>query len=214
MRRFLAALTAAALGVASAAAAQTAEPAEPTYSVKVSLSPDDPDVHTATRSGNEYVEFYLFVDGGPTRGAEFGIDVDGGQFLGYILDDAEFGWVPLPIPHPYPGTVAQAVARSECADPPLCFGRMLVKPDRPGGRVTLEVTPSRRAGLAAILHCDMKTTSGFMAYPAALNGDPPPPHEVVATGVPAADTETAPTGTDEMETDTETDAPSEAPAPQ
>lgn len=191
MRRFFPALAAAALGVATVAAAQAADSTEPTYSVKVSLSPDDPDVHTGTHPGDDYVEFYLFVDGGPTRGAEFGIQVEGGQFLGYILDDDEFGWVPLPMPRPYPGTVAQAVARSECADPPLCFGRMLVKPDRPGGQVTLDVTPSRRAGLAAILHCNMKTSSGFLAYPAALNGDPPPVHEVVATGVPADDMQAA-----------------------
>jgi len=173
MRRLLACLPAAVL-LALPAAGRSAEPV---YSIKVSLSREDPDVHTMSKTMGEFAEFFLFLDGDEAKGAEFGIDIQGGQLYGYIIA-SEVPWVALPMPDPYPGTVAQVRAGGECFDPPLYFGRMLVKPDSPDGVVALNVIPSLRAEQAAILECDNEAVNRFLAYPAAINGEPVAPHVV------------------------------------
>jgi hypothetical protein len=156
------------------------------FSVKVSLSRSDPNVQTGTSDAREVLEFFLFVDDGEMiAGGEFGITIEGGQLLGYVLD-TERPWVPLPLADAYPGTVGQARAGDQCPDRPVCFGKMLVSPDRPGGRVALDVTPSER-GEATILHCDLSTVDGFAAYPAAYNGEPLAPHTVLPLPEPGAD---------------------------
>lgn len=166
--------------IAAAAGAQEAPPPAPEvsgFSVKVSLSRTDPNVQTGTSDAAEYLEFFLFVDDGEMiAGGEFGVSIEGGKLIGYVLD-SERPWIPLPLVDPYPGTVGQARVGDPCPSPPLCFGKMLVKPDRPGGRVALDVRCSDR-GEAAILHCDLTTEDGFAAYPAAYNGEPAAPHAV------------------------------------
>jgi hypothetical protein len=178
------------LGVPAGAeeAASTAPPVSE-YAVKVSLSREDPDMQTGTTEAREYVEFFLFIDGGRIAGAEFGILIDGGELIAYALDPAH-AWVPLPMTNAYPGTVSQARAGDECIDPPICLGKMLVKPTTPGGRVALDVTPSER-GTAAALYCDLSTSEGLAAYPGAWNGEPPMPHAVFSIDPQG---ETAPEG--------------------
>lgn len=154
-----------------------AEAAEPEYSIKISLSREDPDLHAMTKTMGEYVEFFLFLDGYEAKGAEFGIEIQGGELAYYVID-SEVPWVALPMPNPYPGTVAQVRAGGECFEPPLFFGRMLIRPDSPDGRVALHVIPSRRAEQAAILMCDNETVNHFIAYPAAVNGEPVAPHRL------------------------------------
>ncbi|MGQ0721083.1 MAG: hypothetical protein ACT4PE_05845 [Candidatus Eiseniibacteriota bacterium] len=175
--------------IAVAAGAQEASSPAPEvsgFSVKVSLSRTDPNVQTGASDAREYLEFFLFVDDGEMiAGGEFGVSIEGGQLIGYVLD-TERPWIPLPLVNPYPGTVGQARAGDPCPSAPLCFGKMLVKPDRPGGRVALDVSASER-GEAAILRCDLTTESGFAAYPAAYNGEPAAPHTVV----PRTDAESA-----------------------
>jgi hypothetical protein len=169
--RLLPVLLGAALLAAPAAspAADENEAAE-RYSVKVSLSREDPDVRTM-KSDADVIDFYVFVDGAPTRGAEFGIEIEGGSLVAYVID-TEKTWVALPIENPYPGTIAQAKAGPDCFEPPVYFGRLMVTPDSPGGTVELRVIPSVRAAQTAVIHCDQSGSYAVQAYHAAVNGTP------------------------------------------
>jgi hypothetical protein len=145
--------------------------------VKISLSAEDPDVHTQEHSGMEPVVFHVFVDGLSLRAAEFGLVVSGGEFLEFNIDTQKV-WVPLPVPDPYPGTIAQAGI--DCYEPPVYFGKLIVRPTQSGERIVVDAIPSERDQQAVFQLCDFDATNGFMAFPAAVNSRPPPPHEVEA----------------------------------
>ena len=124
--------------------------------------------------GNE-VDFHVFVDGGNSRGAEFGVSIEGGEFVSYLID-TQRAWVALPLPDPYPGTIAQAGV--DCYPSPVHLGVIRVRPDEPGGRVNLLITPSERNAQAVVLNCDYTASYGFRAYPASINGEPKRSHRV------------------------------------
>jgi hypothetical protein len=168
------------LGILSLAGllAGTAPAAEPT--VKISLSAQDPDEGLATHATTDVLEFWVFVDDVPNRGGEFGLVLEGGTCLGFIPDPDE-PWIVLPMVRPYPGTIAQARAGDDCPDPPVCFGKLLVKPATAGGRVIVDVIPSERAQEVTLLNCDYSATNWFTAFPAVVNGNgstDPVPHLV------------------------------------
>jgi hypothetical protein len=160
---------------------------EAEHQVKVSLSSEDPDVRTAKTNAKE-IDFFLFIDGEPTRGGEFGIAIDGGELVRYMINP-ERAWVAMPLENPYPGTVAQA--GTQCYESPALLGTMTVRPTEPGGRVSLDVIPSARNGAATIIRCDNTGTPGFRGFPAAANGEAVAPHAVAGDGEPAASTEGA-----------------------
>lgn len=156
------------------------------YSVKVSVSRSDPDAYTAVHPGTDYLDLFVFVDGRPNRGGEFGLSLEGAECVAFQPDTA-LAWITLPVKKPYPGTIAQAKSGDECADPPVCYGKMTVKPTTPGGRIVVQPIPSERAQDAAILGCDYGATNWFVAYPAVINpGDEkmPEPHVVQRPGDP------------------------------
>ncbi|HMB67826.1 MAG TPA: hypothetical protein VKU85_00895 [bacterium] len=179
LRLFAALLGTALLAAPTAApAADPATPADPAtsadaddlYSVKISLSEDDPDVQSQETDA-DLLDFYLFVDGAPTRGAEFGVTIEGGTLVAYVIDTKN-AWVTLPLEDPYPGTIAQVKAGPDCFEPPVYFGRLMVRPDSPGGKVELNVIPSVRAAQTAVIHCDQSGSFEVMAHHAAANGKP------------------------------------------
>lgn len=148
--------------------------------VKVSLSREDPNVQVGDIEGEGPYEFFLFVDNYAVRGGEIGLSIDGGELAAYIID-TDLAWIVLPMPNPYPGTIAQAT--TNCADYPVYFGRLLVTPDEPGGRVEVDVIPSLRAAEATLLRCDFEPHNGFNAFPATVNGgdDVLAPHQVIGS---------------------------------
>jgi hypothetical protein len=169
-------------------AALVAAPAHPAvaaqYAVKVSLSRQDPDQDVGTHPGKDPVAFYVFADGAPNRGGEFGLTLVGADCVGFVPDSAN-AWMTLPVANPYPGTISQAKGGEECPDPPVCYGKLLVMPKTPGGRIVVDVIPSERAQDAAILGCDLEATNWFVAYPAVLNPGKeklPEPHVVARPG--------------------------------
>ena len=168
-----------ALALVAGALAPSAFAQEP-LSVRISLSREDPTLHVGRHEGTGPVAFYVFTDGARNRGGEFGLRVEGGECLGFIIDP-EAPWIPLPMIRPYPGTIAQVTAGEDCHEAPLCLGQLLVTPSREGGRVLVDVIPSERASEVTILGCDYGATSWFVAYPAVVNGDedsPAEPHMV------------------------------------
>jgi hypothetical protein len=144
-------------------------------SVKVSLSMDDADLHTI-QSKSEVVEFFIFLDGQVVRGFEFGMTIEGGELMGYVVDTTK-PWATLPLGG-YPGTMIQAAAGDNCFEPPAYAGKLLVKPHKPGGPVVVDVMPSSQNEIATLLNCDMSADYVFRAYPAAVNTKPPKDHEV------------------------------------
>jgi len=162
------------------AAAPAADPEEPAdlYSVKISLSREDPDLHSV-ESDADLLEFYLFVDGAPTRGAEFGVEIHGGTLVAYVID-TDKAWVTLPMENPYPGTIAQVKAGQDCFEPPVYFGRLMIAPDTPGGTVETHVIPSVRAGQAAVIHCDQSGSFAVTGYHAAVNAPARAPDHLVS----------------------------------
>src|ERR1700752_4631773 len=76
--------------------------------LKISLSRDDMNVTSAKRAKGDLVEFHLFVEGPRVRGVDFGVRIDGGEFVGYVPNFDDRTWQPLLIPDPYPGTICQA----------------------------------------------------------------------------------------------------------
>jgi len=153
-------------------------PAEPW--VRISLSAEDPEQQTAEWTSAEPIRFHVFLGGQSLRGGELGLVIEGGTFLQYVLD-SERVWLPLPIPQPYPGTVGQVT--TDCVQGPVRFGELLVQPDEPGGTVIVDVIPSERSEYAVFLNCDLGTTNGFRAWPAAVNAPAPKPHEVAGDEV-------------------------------
>jgi hypothetical protein len=156
------------------------------YTVKVSLSRKDPNVSVGKHVGTDPVEFYVFVDGEPTRGGEFGLSLEGGECLGF-QPDPDLPWISLPMVHPYPGTIAQATAGEKCVGPPTCFGKLIVKPSSKNARIVVDVIPSTRANEAEVIDCDLSPTNWFVAYPAVVNPgsqEPPAPHVVQKPGDP------------------------------
>jgi hypothetical protein len=166
---------------ALAAAALLVVPAAAEFEVKVSLSAEDPDVQMLETDA-ETVDFFLFIDGEDTRGGEFGIAIDGGELVHYLID-TERPWIALPMANPYPGTIAQA--GTQCYEAPALLGKMTVRPSEPGGYVSLDVIPSARAEQATMIQCDETGAYGFRGFPAAVNGDPVKPHSVMGDNAPS-----------------------------
>ena len=79
-------------------------------------------------------------------------------------------WATMPMANPYPGTIAQVIVGPECADPPLFFGTLTVRPHEPGARVVVDVIPSLRADAADVLDCDNVAVGTLWAHPATVNG--------------------------------------------
>jgi hypothetical protein len=151
----------------------SATPAPEDVSVRVSLAKDDPNVQTAQRAveTNGFVEFFVFVEGQSATGGEFGLTIEGADFIAYVIDTSK-PWLAMPLTDPYPGTISQVRAGPACYDPPIYFGRVLVRPHEPNGRVDVRVIPSELQQHAVILGCVAnEPTNGFRAYPATLNGD-------------------------------------------
>jgi hypothetical protein len=153
------------------------------HQVKVSLSREDPNVHTSKTDAEE-IDFFLFIDGKPARGGEFGIVIDGGELVRYTID-TERAWVVMPLANPYPGTIAQV--GTDCYEAPMLLGTMTVRPAEPGGLVSLDVVPSALNAQATIVRCDNTGTPGFRGFPGAANGDAVVPHAVAGEGEPQAD---------------------------
>jgi hypothetical protein len=153
------------------------EAPEPEASVKISLSRTDPNASSGVHATTDLIEFFVFADGMSNRGGEFGLVLEGGQCLGFLPDE-ETAWVVLPGVRPYPGTISQAVVGEDCPEPPLCYGRMFVKPSEAGKRIVVDVIPSERSQDVAILRCDNNTVGTIMVHPAVVNGgqdtDPTP----------------------------------------
>lgn len=163
----------AALVACLAAGSVVAAPAPEDIAVRVSLSKDDPHMQTSTRTveTNGFVEFFVFVEGQSATGGEFGLTIDGADFIAYVIDTSK-PWLAMPLTDPYPGTIAQVRAGPNCFDPPIYFGRVLVRPHEPNGRVDVRVIPSELQQHAVVLGCVAnEPTNGFRAYPATLNGD-------------------------------------------
>lgn len=149
------------------------------FSIRISLSPDDPDVYAGTHEGTEPLDFWVFAVGERTRGGEFGLSLSGATCVGFVVD-ADVPWVSLPLVRPYPGTIAQVTAGQDCYESPLRLGKLTVQPLAAGGRVTVDVIPSERAQDVTMLDCDYQGTNVLLAYPAAVNAgdDVPAPHLV------------------------------------
>ena len=151
--------------------------AELEYTVKVSMSPDDPDVPFAYVERGDLAEFHVFVEGGPLTGVEFGLSLTGGELIGYLIA-TDWAWIALPVPRPYPGTIVQAVAGNDCLGSPVYLGRLLVRLTEDGEPITVDVIPSEVNDHAFIVRCDLSTSNGIYAFPAAANVESPEPHEV------------------------------------
>jgi len=174
-RMFLAALLGLALPcLGGSAAAQ--EVSGPRPSVKVSLAKDNPDLQSMKRSKGELVEFFLFVEGPAIRGVDLGVEIEGGEFIGYIPNWEIGAWTPLQVPNPYPGSIGQA--GGECFSSPCLFGRVLVRATKPNEKITVDVIPSKFTRHAYVLNCDYSTTNGLHVFPAGFNTDAPAPHDV------------------------------------
>ncbi len=157
--------------------------------IKISLSRDDQNVRTAKLAKGEIVEFHLFAEGPMIRGVDFGVKLDGGEFLGFVPNFDDRTWQPLLIPNPYPGTICQA--GMECYSSPCRLGKLIVRVTKAGEEIVADVIPSMHQQHALVMNCDYSTTNGLTAYPAAVNTAPPEPHpvdgvELVSKGWPDA----------------------------
>ena len=155
------------------------EPVRPT--IKISLSSEDPNVHSAQRELGDYVEFFLFTDGVDITGCEFGVEIFGADFLAYAIDTDKL-WMPVPMPDPYPRTICQVRAGSECFYAPTYVGRILVKPHDPNGTVQLDVVPSDQHEYAVLLDCNQEPVGGLIGQSAVINGEVPAPYVLVGEG--------------------------------
>ena len=144
--------------------------------VKVSLAKDNPNVQTLKRSKGELVEFYLFVEGPAVRGVDLGVEIQGGEFIGYIPNWEIGAWTPMQVANPYPGSIGQA--GGECFNSPCMFGRVLVRASKPNEKITVDVIPSKFTRHAFVLNCDFSTTNGLHVFGAGFNTAAPAPHDV------------------------------------
>ncbi len=139
------------------------------FSIRISLSGDDPAVHAGTHEGTDLLDLWVWGDGDRSRGGEFGLLLSGATCVGFT-PDADLPWVSLPMVRPYPGTIAQVTAGTDCYDSPLRYGKLTLKPSVPGGRILVDVIPSERAQDITIVDCDYLSANVLMAYPAVVNG--------------------------------------------
>ncbi|MBZ0268308.1 hypothetical protein K8I85_09130 [bacterium] len=161
------------------AAAEPATDEQPEVSVKVSLSREDPNERLGEWKERDPLEFFVFLDGVQTRGAEFGLDIQGAKFLSFRTDTTTL-WLSMPMQDPYPGTIAQVVVGPDCLAPPTLFGTLAVLPDEPGGRIIVDVIPSMRSNKAMGMDCENLPLTNVRAYPATVNdaGKPARTHEL------------------------------------
>lgn len=148
--------------------------------VKISLSREDPNVRTGEATSGEPVEFHVWVDGPILRGAEFGLAIEGAEFLSFNTP-REKGWLVLPIPNGPPRTISQVVP-GDCANPPVLFGTLTVQPDEAGKPIIVDVIPSAQSNFALVLLCDNTPFNGLQVFPAGVNApsEELKPHRVVA----------------------------------
>jgi hypothetical protein len=146
--------------------------------IKVSFSHDDPDLQTIEHTTLDELSVYVFADGAPMRGGEFGLVIEGADFVRYEMDTF-FAWLAMPLPNPYPGTISQATG-PDCLPPPVYFGKIILKPQKRGQRIFVDVIPSLWSSSAALLNCETEMINGFRAYPATANpgGKPEKTHRV------------------------------------
>lgn len=170
---------------AQADPATTAEASAPAESaVKVSLSAENPDVQ-AMDSDADLIDFYVWIDGQAAAGAEFGLALEGAECQDFVMaHDDRHHWMALPMSDPYPGTIAQILTGKQCAEAPVCLGRLVAKPNTPGGKVTVDVIPSLRAAHASLVNCDYTTKDGVMTYSAVANGGDDAPKSYFVQGEP------------------------------
>ncbi|MEZ5065072.1 MAG: hypothetical protein R3B81_10070 [bacterium] len=180
--RFALALSLLAPLLAIGGTARAGEPA-----VKISCSPVDPNATTADLPEDETLSFYVFTDGVDTMGGEFGLKVDGAEFVRFELPNSF--WMSMPSPVGAPGTIAQ-VHVGDCPEGPNFWGTLIVRPKTPGDRVVVDVIASTRANYALLLDCANAPIDGFRAFPAVANsgGKREMPHwvegEKTASGEP------------------------------
>lgn len=155
---------------AAASAADSAREEQPEVSLKISLSREDPNERLGEWDTRDPLQFFVFLDGTDTRGAEFGLAIEGAKFLGFHVDSTSL-WLSMPMRDPYPGTIAQVVVGQDCLPPPTLFGTLTVLPDEPGGRIVVDVIPSMRANAAVGMDCDNLGNGNVRAYPATVNAD-------------------------------------------
>jgi hypothetical protein len=165
------------LGLALAALSLPA-PSAAERAIKVSFSPEDPNVQTIEHPTLDELAVYVFADGEATRGGEFGLVIEGADFIRYEVDTF-FAWLTMPLPNPYPGTISQATG-PDCLPSPAYFGKLILKPQKSGERIVIDVIPSLWSGSAALLNCETEMMNGLRAYPATANpgGVPEKTHRV------------------------------------
>jgi hypothetical protein len=144
--------------------------------LKISVSPTDVNARTAKLAKGEVVELHLFAEGPRVRGVDFGIKLEGGEFLGFVPNFEDRVWQPLMVEALYPGTICQA--GKDCYPSPCRLGKILVRVTKPGEVIIADVIPSTHQQHALVMNCDYSTTNGLMAYPAAVNAAAPDPHPV------------------------------------
>ncbi len=152
-----------------AEATAAAEIPEAEGSIKVSLSATDPNVAAGKHATTDVLEFYVFADGMANRGGEFGLVLEGGECLGFLTNE-DTAWVVMPGVKPYPGTISQVCVGLDCPEPPVLYGKLLVKPTAAGKRIVVDVIPSERSLDVAILRCDNTPVNEIAAHPAVVNG--------------------------------------------
>ncbi len=150
------------------------------------------DLRSAKAAKGDLVEFHLFAEGPRIRGVDFGVKIDGGEFIGFVPNFDDRTWQPLLIPDPYPGTICQA--GMECYASPCRLGKLLVRVTKPGEKIVADVIPSVYQQHALVMNCDYSTTNGLLAFPAAVNTAAPESHtvdgvEYVFQGFPPDDEE-------------------------
>lgn len=171
LRALLPAMLAFSLGLLPAAPCRADQPRD--YSVKLSVSRENPDASVGTHAGTEPLPIWVFVTGDRLRGGEFGLSLSGAVFVGFAPDTSH-PWVTLPMSDPYPGTIAQVTAGDECYGTPLCFGQLTVVPTMDGASIIVDVIPSERARDVTIVDCDYKPTTVVEAHPVLVNGGTAP----------------------------------------
>jgi hypothetical protein len=135
-------------------------------------------VQTVTQESQDVLEFHVFMEGpSPVRGIDYGLTIEGGEFVAYTVA-MDRGWVTLPIPNAFPGSIGQVLSGPDCPGGPIRVGKVLVRPDEPGGVVTVDATRSAWSSNATLIDCDNRAIQGFVAFPARVNGRPDPPHVV------------------------------------
>jgi hypothetical protein len=146
--------------------------------VRVSLDPDDPYVQSIEDESADVVTFWIWAQGREAvRGIDFGLLVDGGEFVAYSLP-TDRTWIALPLVDGYPESVGQALVGPVCLAEPIRIGSLVVRANETGGSVGVEPTLSAWSQGAYLLDCQNRPLYSFYGYGARVNGKPSPPRFV------------------------------------